>query len=121
VKQGAELCGRVLLHVGQHRSVGVQRHPDLAVAEPLADDVHRLPGLQRQRRARVPQTVKLDRAHAGGVDERGVLGWWRRCTRSNAAVSAPIDTVLEAPVFVGPNVGAGPGTRSCWTMRTFGA
>jgi hypothetical protein len=46
VQQRAEFRGRVLLHVGQHVSVDVQCHLNLAVAEALGDDMNRLASLQ---------------------------------------------------------------------------
>jgi len=51
--------------------VGVHRDGRLAVAEPLADDVHWYPRFQQDRRATMPQSMQGDTAPAG-VRDRAV-------------------------------------------------
>ena len=73
MQERRELSGRVALHRRQYMCVRVQRRADLPMAKSFLNDFRRHAGRQEQRRARVPQPVKLNRPHVGRPDEPRVL------------------------------------------------
>jgi hypothetical protein len=69
VEKGGKLRRSILLH-GRHRMrVDVERDLDPFVSQALLHDFDRDAGLQQQRRAGMPQAMKLDSPDSGCLDD----------------------------------------------------